>query len=91
MAGSIKLNAPSSNGSITLNAADTASNFIMTVPAVAGILIAADSNTGASLLPSGNTAQRPSSPVTGQMRVNTTTIKLEFYNGSAWKATDGSY
>jgi hypothetical protein len=25
------------------------------------------------------------------MRFNTTTVKLEYYNGSSWKATDGSY
>ena len=90
MAGSIKLNAPS-GGSVTLNAVDTASNYTMTVPAAAGVLINADSATGAAQLPVGTTAQRPASPVTGQMRMNTTTVKLEYYNGSAWKATDGSY
>jgi hypothetical protein len=47
--------------------------------------------TGAFGLPAGTTAQRPVSPVTGQMRINTTTVKLEYYNGTAWKATDGSY
>ena len=90
MAGSIRLAAPS-GGSVTLNAVDTASNFVMNVPAAAGILINADSATGAAQLPVGTTAQRPASPVTGQMRMNTTTAKLEYYNGSAWKATDGSY
>lgn len=90
MAGSIKLAAPS-GGSVTLNAVDTAANFTMSVPAAAGVLINGDSTTGASQLPTGTTAQRPASPVTGQMRMNTTTVKLEYYNGSAWKATDGSY
>jgi len=90
MAGNIRLATPS-GGSVTLNAVDTANNFVMSVPAAAGVLINADSTTGASQLPSGTTAQRPASPVTGQMRMNTTTVKLEYYNGSAWKATDGSY
>ena len=89
MAGNIKLAAPS-GGSVTLNAADTESNFVMSVPAAAGVLINADS-TGATQLPVGTTAQRPASPVVGQLRMNTTTVKAEYYNGSAWKATDGSY
>jgi hypothetical protein len=90
MAGSIKLAAPS-GGSVTLNAVDTANNFVMSVPAAAGVLINADSATGAAQLPVGTTAQRPASPVTGQLRFNTTTIKTEYWNGTAWKATDGSY
>jgi hypothetical protein len=52
MAGSIKLAAPS-GGSVTLNAVDTASNFVMSVPAAAGVLINADSATGAAQLPVG--------------------------------------
>ena len=90
MAGNIKLNA-ASGGSVTISAVDTASNFTMTVPAAAGVLINADSTTGASQLPVGTTAQRPASPTTGQLRYNTTTAKLEYYNGTDWKATDGSY
>jgi len=88
MAGSIKLAAPS-GGSVTLNAVDTASNFVMSVPAVAGILINADSATGAAQLPVGTTAQRPASPVTGQTRFNTTTTLAEVYNGTAWVAVGG--
>jgi hypothetical protein len=33
--------------------------------------------------PAGTTAQRPT-PTTGMMRFNTTTARMEFYNGSAW-------
>ena len=90
MAGNIKLNA-ASGGSVTLTLADTASNYTMSVPAANGVAVTADATTGAAQLPVGTTAQRPASPVTGMMRVNTTTVKLEYYNGSAWKATDGSY
>ena len=88
MAGSIKLAAPS-GGSVTLNAVDTANNFVMSVPAAAGVLINADSATGAAQLPVGTTAQRPASPVTGQLRYNTTTSATEVYNGTSWGAVGG--
>jgi len=35
-------------------------------------------------LPSGTTAQRPSSATSGEWRFNTDTSKIEFYDGSAW-------
>ena len=41
-------------------------------------------DTGFITLPVGTTAQRPASPSTGMMRVNTTTAALEFYNGTTW-------
>jgi len=88
MAGSIKLAAPS-GGSVTLNAVDTASNFVMSVPAAAGVLINADSATGAAQLPVGTTAQRPASPVTGQTRFNTTINNTEVYNGTGWNPLGG--
>jgi len=88
MAGSIKLAAPS-GGSVTLNAVDTANNFVMSVPAAAGILINADSATGAAQLPVGTTAQRPASPVTGQLRYNSTTASTEVYNGTSWGSLGG--
>lgn len=43
--------------------------------------------TDAIKLPVGTTAQRPAVPSTGEIRYNTTTGKLEFYNGSSWKNT----
>ena len=46
------------------------------------------SNTDSIRLPSGTTAQRPSSPVAGMMRVNTTLNQTEVYNGSAWVGID---
>ena len=88
MAGNIKLNAPS-GGSVTINAVDTASNFTMSVPAAAGVLINADSATGAAQIPVGTTAQRPASPATGQLRFNSTTGATEVYNGSAWGSIGG--
>jgi hypothetical protein len=41
-------------------------------------------DTGFLRLPSGTTAQRPASPVAGQIRYNTTIAANEFYNGSSW-------
>lgn len=35
-------------------------------------------------LPSGTTAERPSSPVAGQLRFNTESQKTEVYNGNQW-------
>ena len=55
-------------------------------PAVA---IDASSKTDAIGLPKGTTAQRPSSPVTGQFRYNTETPGAEIYDGTAWGAVGG--
>ena len=35
-------------------------------------------------LPVGTTAQRPTAPAIGMMRVNSTTNALEMYTGTAW-------
>jgi len=43
-------------------------------------------NTTYLALPKGTTAQRPTSPVSGMIRENTTLNKLEFYNGTEWRA-----
>ena len=40
-------------------------------------------------LPSGTTAQRPSSPEQGYSRYNTTDKKLEFWNGTEWQQLPG--
>ena len=46
--------------------------------------------TGALDIPAGTTAQRPSSPSAGYIRMNTTLSKMEMYNGSAWVGVGGS-
>lgn len=51
-------------------------------PTVNGVLTV--SSTGALTVPSGSTVNRPGSPTTGMVRVNTTTGRMEYYNGSAW-------
>src|SRR6056300_590254 len=43
-------------------------------------------------LPAGTTAQRPSSPVNGMVRYNTTESEYEIYKGSDWeKVSTGLY
>ena len=39
-------------------------------------------------LPTGTTAQRPTSPSAGQWRYNTTEKYVEYWDGSAWKQID---
>ena len=46
------------------------------------------SGTGAITLPSGTTAQQPTS-VSGMVRYNTTTNNLEFYDGTNWNTLSG--
>lgn len=56
-------------------------------------------STSSLKIPTGTTAQRPSNPVVGEIRYNTTLSKSEIYDGTAWKAlgsdpfnaTGGSY
>lgn len=45
-------------------------------------------STGAVQLPVGTTAQRPATPVAGDLRFNSTTSNTEFYNGTAWESSD---
>ena len=54
----------------------------------AAVSDAANTSTGGLSLPSGTTAQRPSSPDTGETRMNTTQGSLEFYDGTSWLATN---
>lgn len=41
-------------------------------------------STGSLTVPSGTTAQRPSSPVNGMIRYNTTLSRLEGYANNSW-------
>jgi hypothetical protein len=47
-------------------------------------LIDASTSTGGLIVPTGTTAQRPSTPVVGTIRYNTTTSHLEIYIASSW-------
>lgn len=50
-----------------------------------GRFVRKDSDTGAAQLPAGTTAQRPATPVNGQIRYNSTTGFSEVYQGGAWQ------
>jgi len=78
----LKIKAPAL-GTVEINPVDTASNVSVDIQAANGVLTYADSSTGGMLLPVGTTAQRPT-PVTGQIRYNTTTNAVEVYNGTGW-------
>lgn len=45
--------------------------------------------TGAANMPSGTTAQRPGSPVAGQLRWNSDLVRMETYNGAEWGTIGG--
>jgi hypothetical protein len=51
---------------------------------LSNLAVTASSSTGAAKIPSGTTAERPASPVVGQIRLNTTSGTLEFYTGTSW-------
>jgi hypothetical protein len=57
-----------SGGSVTVNVLDTGNQ----------------DGTGDLQLPTGNTAQRPSSAVAGMIRYNTSNNATEVYTGSTW-------
>jgi len=46
-------------------------------------------STGYVLIPKGTTAERPSVPVNGEIRYNTTTSQFEGYQGGAWGQLGG--
>lgn len=59
-----------SPGNITLNPSGNAEVFITTTSGLG--------------LPTGNTAERPGSPVTGTLRFNTDETRVEVYDGAEW-------
>lgn len=52
-------------------------------------MVSTGNNTGAMKVPTGTTAQRPSSPVSGTLRYNTTINKFEVYSGTQWLSIEG--
>ena len=52
-------------------------------------LVHKDSSTGAALLPTGTTAQRPATPSIGATRYNTELNTTENWTGTAWMPTGG--
>lgn len=70
------------DGDIIASALD---NVVVTPTAISD---QANTSTGGLSMPAGTTAQRPSSPDTGESRMNTTSGSLEFYDGSGWVSTN---
>lgn len=75
---------PFKGGTVEINPVDSAANVSVDVRAANGVLSYADTATGGMFLPVGTTAQRPASPAAGMMRFNTTTGRVESYNGTSW-------
>ena len=73
-----------SGGSTALTGSDTASTLAITVPASNGVMALQDSTTGALHVSIGTTAQRPASPLLGDIRWNTTLNVEEVWNGFTW-------
>lgn len=46
---------------------------------------------GASVMPSGTTAERPASPIAGMQRFNTDLAVMEYYNGTEWTQNFAQY
>lgn len=92
--GNLTLNATNSthghgDGLITLSSGSSGFIFTSSGTGTASFSQRTLFNTaGAIKLPVGTTLQRPAAPVTGDIRFNTTTSNLEFYNGSAWQSSD---
>jgi len=89
--------APNSGTFTTLNVTDAAifedtANFTEAVEFDADVTIAGRlslTGTGAAKLNVGTTAERPVSPVNGDIRYNSDTSKYEGYSGSAWGQLGG--
>lgn len=82
-------NATSATALIKTGAADA--NLVVQTNSIDAIKIdnAQNANfvsTGAVIVPSGTTAQRPASPVNGMVRYNTTTLSIEGYANNTWVA-----
>lgn len=68
---------------------DTSSAIALQTGSTAGLTINASqqvtlNTTGAATIPSGTTAQRPTTPVNGMVRYNTDNQRFEGYINNAW-------
>lgn len=69
--------------------ADSTGNLALQTNGITGLTIDTSQNitsasTGSFTIPVGNTAQRPSSPISGMLRYNTTLSSLEIYINNTW-------
>lgn len=75
------------NSTVTGNSTTTGNETINGNLTVAGA--ASFNATSALKIPVGTTAQRPGTPVAGQIRYNSTLDQAEVYSGTEWKAVGG--
>jgi hypothetical protein len=78
-----------SNKIVNLVAGSVAGDSIEYAQFTAAFVNPSFSGTGFMLIPKGTTAQRPVSPVDGEMRYNTDTGQFEGYQGGAWGQLGG--
>ena len=74
---------------VNLGAGTVAGNAIEYAQFVAAFVNPVFTGTGFMLIPKGTTAQRPVSPVNGEIRYNTTTNQFEGYQGGEWGQLGG--
>ena len=75
------ISAGTATGNSLVRTADLTGNLVLI--AASGV-VDAGTNTGALMIPRGNTAQRPAIASAGMIRFNTTLAATEFYNGTTW-------
>ena len=74
---------------INLAAGTVAGNAIEYAQFIAAFVNPVFTGTGFMLIPKGTTAERPVSPVNGEIRYNTTTSQFEGYQGGEWGQLGG--
>jgi hypothetical protein len=86
MTGNLDLN---SHKAVNLIAGSVAGDSVEYAQFTAAFVNPVFGGTGFMLIPKGTTAQRPVSPVNGEIRYNTTTSQFEGYQGGAWGQLGG--
>jgi len=86
---SLTLQSTSGAGTSDSIALKVGNNGATTALSVATTGIVSFPTTGATVLPSSTTSDRPASPATGMLRFNTTLSGFEGYNGTTWGSIGG--
>jgi hypothetical protein len=86
MTGNLDLN---THKAVNLVAGSVAGDAIEYTQFTAAFVNPVFTGTGFMLIPKGTTAERPVSPVNGEIRYNTTTSQFEGYQGGAWGQLGG--
>ena len=76
--------ATADNYETILSVVDPTADRTVSLPNETGIIVTKDSNTGAVVIPTGTTAQRPGTAVVGMLRFNSDVDYFEGFNGASW-------